>query len=100
VPAAHARARLAPTEPAGDDWQLRSGDVTLRFGARTSLAHRLEASRSRAPAAAGRGDILRVAARATAAAHLRRGGGAPIELGDGSLAIGADRAHGTALVFV
>jgi hypothetical protein len=35
----------------------------------------------------------------TARAALRRAGLAPVELADGSCAVGADRAHGVALVF-
>ena len=43
--------------------------------------------------------FIRVNNRERAAAVLRRGGFAPDRLPDGSLAIGADRAHGVALVF-
>jgi hypothetical protein len=43
--------------------------------------------------------FLRVADRARAAAVLRKGGFAPVALKDGSFAVGADQAHGVALVF-
>jgi catechol 2,3-dioxygenase-like lactoylglutathione lyase family enzyme len=43
--------------------------------------------------------FLRVADRGRAARALRDGGFAPVELKDGSLAVGADQAHGVALVF-
>ncbi len=43
--------------------------------------------------------FLRVANRAHAAAALRRGGFEPVPLKDGSCAIGADQAHGVALIF-
>ena len=43
--------------------------------------------------------FLRVADRSVAARVLRAGGFTPHLLGDGSLAIGADQAHGVALVF-
>jgi len=42
---------------------------------------------------------LRVADRAGTAAALRRGGFSPFALPDGSIAIGADQAHGVALIF-
>jgi len=43
--------------------------------------------------------FLRVANRSRAAAALRKGGFSPRRLADGSLALGADEAHGVALVF-
>jgi hypothetical protein len=43
--------------------------------------------------------FLRVADRARAAESLCRGGHTPVELADGSFALGADAAHGVALVF-
>lgn len=43
--------------------------------------------------------FLRVTDRGRAARALRNGGFAPVELKDGSLAVGADHAHGVALVF-
>ena len=43
--------------------------------------------------------FLRVADRSRAAAAMRRGGFSPAQLNDGSFAIGADQAHGVALVF-
>lgn len=43
--------------------------------------------------------FLRVADRKRAARTLRKGGFDPVELKDGSLALGADQAHGVALVF-
>ena len=43
--------------------------------------------------------FVRVADRATTASTLRRNGLAPIALADGSFAIGADQAHGVAVVF-
>jgi catechol 2,3-dioxygenase-like lactoylglutathione lyase family enzyme len=42
---------------------------------------------------------IRVPDRESAAATLRRGGFAPMRLADGSVAVGADEAHGVALVF-
>jgi len=43
--------------------------------------------------------FIRVADRARAATAMRRGGFAPVALGDGSFAIGADEANGVALIF-
>jgi len=43
--------------------------------------------------------FLRVADRSRAAAILRKGGFAPVTLKDGSYAVGADQAHGVAVVF-
>lgn len=43
--------------------------------------------------------FVRVADRAHAAATLKKGGFSPVALPDGSLAIGADAAHGVAVVF-
>lgn len=43
--------------------------------------------------------FVRVADRAHAAATLRKGGFSPVALPDGSFAIGADEAHGVAVVF-
>ncbi|MCC6211746.1 MAG: VOC family protein [Burkholderiales bacterium] len=43
--------------------------------------------------------FLRVSDRERAAGALRKGGFSPVELKDGALALGADQAHGIALVF-
>lgn len=43
--------------------------------------------------------FLRVADRARAAIALRKGGFSPVALKDGSFAVGADQAHGVALIF-
>jgi hypothetical protein len=71
-------------ERIGDRLRLRTRDVSLTFGSREPVAAAL---------------FLRVADRGPAEC-LRRGGHALVEIGDGSVAIGADHAHGVALVFV
>jgi hypothetical protein len=87
-------------EQIGERYRLRTRDVSLTFGSRSTLERRLAgvALPSREPSAAA--IFLRCADRATAAECLRRGGHAPVELDDGSVAVGADHAHGVTLVFV
>ena len=96
----YARILGARPERIGDRLRLRTRDVSLTFGSRSTLEHRLAgvALPPREPAAAAL--FLRCADRAAAAECLRRGGHALVEIGDGSVAIGAEHAHGVALVFV
>jgi len=79
---------------------VNTGSASIAIGSRAKLGHRLNGvelpMRARPLVAAL---FLRVADRARAAKALERGGFAPATLADGSIAVGADRAHGVALVF-
>ena len=100
--AAQAYGRVLATSPAQTPagWNLVAGDCTLSFSDRAALQHRLGAA-----ALPRRGSPmltalhLRVRDRDVAAEALRRGGFTPERLADGALMIGADQAHGVALVF-
>jgi len=79
---------------------VETGSAPIALGSRKRVGERLEsvALPTRAhPVVAAL--FIRVADRGRAADALVRGGFAPITLKDGSIAIGADQAHGVALVF-
>jgi catechol 2,3-dioxygenase-like lactoylglutathione lyase family enzyme len=100
--AATGYARLFDTKPSRipEGLLVDSGSASIAIGSRAKMGHRLDGVelpvRARPLVAAL---FLRVADRAGAARALQRGGFAPTVLTDGSLAIGADQAHGVALVF-
>ena len=77
-----------------------TGSAPIALATRWKLGHRLHGValplRPRPLAAAL---FIRVADRARAAQALRKGGFSPVALADGSYAVGADQAHGVALVF-
>ena len=75
------------------------GGTPVFFACKSAIEDRLKgvALPNRAPPLAV-AIFLRVADRSRAAAALRRGGFSPVQLEDGSFAIGADQAHGVALV--
>lgn len=79
---------------------VETGTAPIAIGSRARLGHRLDGvalpARARPLVAAL---FLRVADRSRAAHALERGGFSPFTLADGSIAVGADRAHGVALVF-
>jgi catechol 2,3-dioxygenase-like lactoylglutathione lyase family enzyme len=79
---------------------LRSGGAPIAIASRGKLGQRLRGvglpPRPRPLAAAL---FVRVADREATAAVLRRNGFAPVALADGSFAVGAEQAHGVAVVF-
>lgn len=79
---------------------VEAGSTPIAITSRGKLGRRLRnvalPPRPRPVAAAL---FVRVADRATTAKSLRRNGLAPVALADGSCAIGADQAHGVAVVF-
>jgi catechol 2,3-dioxygenase-like lactoylglutathione lyase family enzyme len=99
---AAAFARLFDAKPSriAEGLLVDTGSAPIAIGSRAKMGHRLNGvalpMRSRPLVAAL---FLRVADRGRAAKALERGGFAPVTLADGSIAIGADRAHGVALVF-
>lgn len=99
---AQAYGRVLETQvgKAPDGWTLPVGDASLSFTARRVLEDRLAPlalSARSAPMIAAL--HLQVGDRAVAEAVLRRGGFSPHRLADGALVIGADHAHGVALIF-
>lgn len=87
-------------QPIEEGERVDTGSAPIAICREDRLARRLAGARLPArarPAVAAL--FLRVADRARAASRLREGGFSPIVLRDGSLAIGADQAHGVALVF-
>lgn len=79
---------------------VETGSAPIALGSRKKLGQRLEGAALPAraqPVVAAL--FIRVANRNRAADALARGGFAPVTLKDGSIAIGADLAHGVALVF-
>jgi len=77
-----------------------TGDTPIAIATGQSLARRLRGVHlSARPASALAALFIRVADREAAAAALKQGGMAPVHLPDGSVAVGADRGHGVALVF-
>jgi hypothetical protein len=100
--AASPYARLFDTraDPIAEGLLVGTGDASIAVATEQSLARRLrgvELSARPAPAIAAL--FIRVADRERAAAALAAGGMAPVHLPDGSVAVGADRGHGVALVF-
>jgi catechol 2,3-dioxygenase-like lactoylglutathione lyase family enzyme len=79
---------------------VETGSAPIALATRWKLGHRLHGvalpARPRPLLAAL---FIRVVDRARAAQVLRKGGFDPVALADGSYAIGADQAHGVALVF-
>lgn len=99
---AHAYGHLLEAKPveSSGGWTLPVGDASFDFTARGELENRLasvDLSKRRAPMLAAL--HLRVRDRARAEAAMCDGGFSPTRLADGSLAIGADQAHGVALIF-
>lgn len=77
-----------------------TGDAPIAFVTAQSLAQRLRGVRlSARPGPALAALFIRVADREAAADALAAGKMAPVRLSDGSIAVGADRGHGVALVF-
>ena len=79
---------------------VETGSAPIALSTRWKIGHRLHGvalpARPRPLVAAL---FIRVADRGSVEQTLRRGGFAPVALADGSYAIGADQAHGVALVF-
>jgi len=79
---------------------VATADTPLAFVTEGALAKRLPQVRiSARPAPAMAALFIRVADRDAAAAALQAGGLAPARMPDGSIALGADVAHGVAVVF-
>jgi len=79
---------------------LDTGSAPILFSSAEKIGKRLEGAslpQLAPPFAAAL--YIKVIDRAAAASTLRRGGFSPVPLGDGSFAVGADQAHGVALVF-
>jgi catechol 2,3-dioxygenase-like lactoylglutathione lyase family enzyme len=86
--------------PIAEGVLVETGGAPIAFAAPRMLARRLPGvsfGERRPPYAAAL--FIRVADRDAAAAVLEAGGLRPARMPDGSVAIGADRAHGTVLVF-
>jgi catechol 2,3-dioxygenase-like lactoylglutathione lyase family enzyme len=100
--AARGYARLLDARPRriAEGLLVETGSAPIALGSRWKLGHRLDGvalpTRARPLVAVL---FVRVADRARAAEALARGGFAPRALKDGSFAVGADQAHGVALVF-
>jgi|SoiMethySBSTD1v2_1073268.scaffolds.fasta_scaffold01236_23 catechol 2,3-dioxygenase-like lactoylglutathione lyase family enzyme len=87
-------------QPIADGLRVDTGSAPVTVGGRQRFADRLRgAALPPRPAPLVAALFISVSDRARAAAALRRGGLAPVQLADGSCAVGADRAHGVALVF-
>jgi catechol 2,3-dioxygenase-like lactoylglutathione lyase family enzyme len=79
---------------------VETGSAPIAVGAPGGVRRRLQgAALPGRPSPLVAALFVRVADRAAAAAALRRGGHAPVQLKDGSYALGANDAHGVALVF-
>jgi catechol 2,3-dioxygenase-like lactoylglutathione lyase family enzyme len=90
----------APVEEIAEGLLVNSGGAPLAFMSAAALAARLPGvalGPHAAPTAAAL--FVRVADRDVAERALRAGGLHPQRMPDGSVAVGADRAHGVALVF-
>jgi catechol 2,3-dioxygenase-like lactoylglutathione lyase family enzyme len=87
-------------EPIAEGLVVRTGDASIAFATARRLAARLpQVPLSARPAPLMAALFIRVANRTAAAAALAAGGLAPVSLPDGSVALGADVAHGVAVVF-
>jgi 4-hydroxyphenylpyruvate dioxygenase-like putative hemolysin len=87
-------------EPIAEGLKVLTGDAPLAFVTARSLAAKLPNVRIGArPAPMMAALFIRVADRDAAEAALRAGGFRPARMPDGSVALGADVAHGVALVF-
>jgi catechol 2,3-dioxygenase-like lactoylglutathione lyase family enzyme len=90
----------ARAKPIAEGLLVETGGAPLAFVTAASLAKRLpELWISGRPAPLMAALFIRVADRAAAAAALTAGGLHPARMPDGSLALGADVAHGVAVVF-
>jgi len=90
----------SPARPIDEGVLVETGTAPIAFVTARALGLRLPGvvlGRRPAPFAAAL--FVRVADREAAAAALEAGGLRPARMPDGSVAIGADRAHGTAIVF-
>lgn len=86
--------------PIDEGLLVQTGTAPIALTTRGSLGKRLEnVALPPRPRPLVGALFLRVADRARAAAVLSKGGFAPVPLKDGSFAVGADQAHGVALVF-
>ena len=96
----YARVFDAPPRRVEEGLLIETGSAPITLASRWKLGHRLDRvalpMRTRPLVAAL---FVRVADRARAAAVLAGAGVAPVTLKDGSCAVGADTAHGVALVF-
>jgi catechol 2,3-dioxygenase-like lactoylglutathione lyase family enzyme len=92
---------LATTaEPIAEGLVVRTGRASIAFAPAARLAARLPSVRmSRRPAPLMAALFIRVADRDAAAAALAAGGLPHARMPDGSIALGADVAHGVAVVF-
>ena len=100
--AAAGYARLLDAEPrvVTEGLLVETGSASIALGSRGKLRKRLRSAVLPArPEAVVAALFVRVADRNRAAAALVRGGFEPVTLQDGSIAIGADKANGVALVF-
>jgi catechol 2,3-dioxygenase-like lactoylglutathione lyase family enzyme len=87
-------------EPIAEGLKVRTGDAPIAFVTARSLAAKLPSVRMSArPAPLMAALFVRVADRDGAEAALKAGGLRPARMPDGSIALGADVAHGVALVF-
>jgi len=98
--ASYAKVVGEPPRKIDEGLLVACGSVPIAIASRGKLGRRLRdvamPPRARPVAAAL---FVRVADRAATASMLRRNGLAPVALADGSFAIGADQAHGVAVVF-
>lgn len=97
---AYARVFGAAPLPIDEGLLVETGAAPIALASRWKLGHRLHGVAlplRRRPLVAAL--FIRVADRACAAQALRKSGFSPAALADGSYAIGADQAHGVALVF-
>ncbi len=94
------RLLAAQAEPIAEGLAVRTGEAAIAFTTARSLSARLPQVRLSPRAAPLMAALfIRVADRAAAAAAPAAGGLAPARMPDGSIALGADAAHGVAVVF-
>jgi hypothetical protein len=90
----------AEPRPIPEGLAVETGSAPIALASRARLAKRLAGVTPPArPEPVVAALFIRVADRNRAATALRRGGFTPTLLKDGSLAIGADQAHGVAVLF-
>ena len=96
----YARLLDAKPRPIPEGLAVETGSAPIALGSRAKLGKRLAGVTPPArPEPVVAALFIRVADRSRAAHALGKGGFAPITLRDGSLAIGADQAHGVAVIF-
>lgn len=96
----YARLFAEKPRPIDEGLVVNTGSAPIAVGAADAMQRRLErAALPSLPPPLVAALFVRVADRAAAAAVLRRGGYAPVQLRDGSYALGAADAHGVTLVF-